>query len=157
VRPSGLFPLHGAFFDCRHALMDLPESPPRQFGISRCSPFCIAPSGRLNRCERSEAVGGAGATVNGVSADSIVRWVRRRIGSVLMRRFVWPVPGIGGSKPASQRAVRPHWRQGFTGRCRFPPLILCNPLHKTGQVFRHTGLMKQWSALHFRSKRWNRQ
>jgi hypothetical protein len=23
---------------------------------------------------------------------------------------------------------------------------VCNPLHETGQVFRHTGLMKQWSA-----------
>jgi len=40
---------------------------------------------------------------------SIVRWVRRRIGSVKMRRFVWPVAGIGGSKPASQRAEFPPW------------------------------------------------
>jgi hypothetical protein len=28
----------------------------------------------------------------------------------------------------------------------FHPSILCNPLHKTGQVSRHTGLMKQWLA-----------
>ena len=32
-----------------------------------------------------------GATLSEVSAGSIVRWVRRRVGLDLMWRFVWPV------------------------------------------------------------------
>lgn len=32
-----------------------------------------------------------GATVRGVRTDSILCWVRRHVGSALLRRFVWPV------------------------------------------------------------------
>jgi hypothetical protein len=43
---------------------------------------------------------GVRATVSGVSMVSNVRWVRRRIGSVKMRRFVWPVAeSLEASRP----------------------------------------------------------
>ena len=44
-----------------------------------------------------------GATLSEVSAGSIVRWVRCRVGLDLMRRFVWPVAEyLEASRPVKE-------------------------------------------------------
>ena len=51
-----------------------------------------------------------GATLSEVSAGSIVRWVRRRVGLDLMRRFVWPVSECPQERRPVKEPVPIKWR-----------------------------------------------